>query len=276
MIHLRADRTPFRFSGEDAGRLLHDVLTAHVEAGSDEGRWWALLSPQGKVQAEGLIGWADGAFWLDVHAGVAADFFKRMRLYRLRAKVEIEEVSEAFAVGWSGERPEGGIVHADPRGGGLGFRVVAPKREAAGWAQDPLPYARARIEAGVAELGPDFSADEAFPHDIAMDLHGGVDFAKGCFVGQEVVSRMKHRGTARRRPVIVTGLGDGAAAGDAVTVEGRAAGVLGAVAGGRAVAVLRLDRIGEAGGVEVGGAPVSLVLPQWAGYRFGDSTGGDG
>src|SRR5690606_26959301 len=241
-VMLRPSRAAFRFSGPEAQRLLFDVITARVVAEPGPALWWALLSPQGKIQAEGLCGWAEGAFWLDVDSGVADAFLKRMRMYKLRAAVEIEDLRETHAVGWSIEQPNEGIVHADARAGGLGWRVIAEKA-VADWDDDDAEHIRARINAGVAELGPDFAADASFPHDSGMDLLGGIDFKKGCYIGQEVVSRMQHRGTARRRPVIVSALAEGAAAGAPLLVGEREAGTIGWALDGKAVAIVRLDRV---------------------------------
>lgn len=272
---LRPSRAAFRFSGADAQKLLFDVVTGRLLAEPGPGVWWALLSPQGKIQAEGLSGWQDsetgGAFWLDVDAGVADAFLRKMRMYRLRAAVEIEDLRDTHAVGWSFDGGEAGIVHADPRG--FGERVIATKAEAAGWLAADDRYAARRISAGVPELGPYFAVDTTFPHDIGMDLLDGIDFAKGCYVGQEVVSRMKHRGTARRRPVIVSGIE--AEAGTDVVASGRTAGTLGEVVDGRAVAVLRLDRITDVTAVTVDGRPVTVELPAWATYQFGESSAED-
>lgn len=253
----------FRFSGPEAQKLLFDVVTGRLV--EEEGRavWWALLSPQGKIQAEGLSTFADGAFWLDVHADAADEFHRRMRLYKLRAKVEIEDLRNSHVVGWS----EGGEGIADPRG--IGARVIADR--GVGWQEDETPFHAARIAAGVAEMGPDFARDTTFPHDIGMDLLGGVDFKKGCYIGQEVVSRMQHRGTARRRPVIVSGLPDGAAAGTPVMAGEREAGTIGQVVDSKAVAIVRLDRIADPTAATVGGISVKLTLPSWGSYEFGES-----
>lgn len=253
---LRPSRALFRFSGADAQKLLFDVVTGRILAEPGEPVWWALLSPQGKIQAEGLSTWEDGAFWLDVDRGVAESFMKRMRMYRLRAAVEIADCSATHAVGWDGV--------------GVRGRVIGTIEDAAAWAPADERYDTARIAAGMAELGADFKADEVFPHDIGMDLLGGVDFKKGCYIGQEVVSRMQHRGTARRRPVIVSGVPDGEDR--AVRVGAREAGTVGKVVGGQAVAIVRLDRF-NGGEVTVGGNPVSVALPGWATYRLGESLG---
>lgn len=267
-VQLRAERHVFRFSGADATRLLGDVLTAPVAETEGEARWFALLAPQGKILAEGLIGWAEGAYWVDVHASVAENFLKRMKMYRLRAAMEIEHLGESFRVGWSADAVDG-VCHRDARAEGLGFRVIAPADAATGWIAGD-GQAAARIAEGVAEMGPDFDADDVFPHDVAMDHLGGVDFKKGCYVGQEVVSRMQHRGTARKRPVVVTGLGD-AARGDSVVLGGKTVGTIGTPVAGQAVAIVRIDKVSDPAAAEVNSAAVALALPKWASYRFQNS-----
>jgi folate-binding protein YgfZ len=270
------ERDVVRIAGPDARKLLNDTLTCRFdEALTGTGRWFALLSPQGKVQVEGLVTEADGAFWFDIDGGLVPEFVKRMKLYRLRAKVDIEPLPSR-AVAWSpdGEVPGGEsvVTYRDGRAQGLGRRFIVATEDLAE-ATDPDAedtYRAARIAAGVAEYGSDFGANEVFPHDIGMDFLGGVDFKKGCYVGQEVVSRMQHRGTARRRPVLVSGVPNGAAAGAPVLVGEREAGTIGAAVDGRAIGILRLDRITGAPAT-VGGLPVELALPGWATYRFGEA-----
>jgi folate-binding protein YgfZ len=277
-IHLRADRALFRFSGPDAHRLLNDVVTGEIpEAGNGEGEpaaAWALLSPQGKILAEGLAGHAEDALWLDVHESVADDFFKRMKMYRLRAKVEIDDLRETHRVGFAQEVEPKGIRHTDRMGPiDMGYRVIAPVEATADWVQDDGVYQSERIGVGILHQGNDFPANEAFAHDIGMDLLDGIDFAKGCYVGQEVVSRMKHRGTARRRPVIISGID--APAGTPVMAGDREAGTVGQVVDGMAVAIVRLDRITDPAAVTVGGKPVQIELPVWANYQLGDAGAED-
>ncbi|WEK03021.1 MAG: folate-binding protein [Candidatus Devosia phytovorans] len=269
-IHLRSDRAVFRFSGPDAHKLLNDVVTGHVPATERPAAWWALLSPQGKILAEGTAGWAEDALWLDVHQTVADDFFKRMKMYRLRAQVVIDDLRDTHRVGFSETALPGAISHQDQRGSvTLGQRIIAPVEATADWVDDPTPYRAARLGAGIAEQGDDFPANDTFAHDIALDILDGVDFKKGCYVGQEVVSRMKHRGTARRRPVLVTGVD--APVGSSVAANGRDAGTLGQVVHGASVAVLRLDRITDPAAVTVEGKPVTVTLPAWATYAFGEA-----
>jgi tRNA-modifying protein YgfZ len=255
---LRPSRALVRFSGADAQKLLFDVVTGRLLAEPGPPVWWALLSPQGKIQAEGLSSYEDNAFWLDVETGVADAFLKRMRMYKLRAMVEIADLRASHAVGWDGVAFRG--------------RVIGTEAEAVSWDAPTDAYDAVRIGAGVAEQGPDFAPDTTFPHDIGMDLLDGVDFKKGCYIGQEVVSRMERRGTARRRPVIVSGVD--APAGAAVVVGEREAGVIGRPVGGKAVGIVRLDRF-EGGEVTVDGKPATVTLPGWATYRLGESAPAD-
>jgi len=268
-IHLRADRVLFRFSGPDAHKLVNDVVTGHVPDKAGEAAAWALLSPQGKILAEGLAVWQDDALWLDTHISVADDFFKRMRMYKLRAKAEIEDLRETYRVGFSTTEVPGA---ARDRLGPvqMGWQVVAPVVDTENWDQDDRPYHAIRIANGILHQGNDFPANDTFAHDIGFDILEGVDFVKGCYVGQEVVSRMKHRGTARRRPVIVSGVE--AETGSAVVANGRDAGTIGQVVDGKAVAIVRLDRITDVDAVTIDGKPVQLRLPGWANYQSGDTT----
>jgi folate-binding protein YgfZ len=254
---LRPSRALFRFSGPDAHKLLFDVVTARLVEAEGPPVWWALLSPQGKIQAEGLSIWRDGAFWLDTHVSVADDFLKRMKMYRLRAQVAIDDLRETHAVGSNSAAARS--------------HVIGTREEATGWGAPDDSYDRGRIAAGVAELGADFTPDTLFPHDIGMDLLAGVDFQKGCYIGQEVVSRMQHRGTARRRPVIIGGLSPEAGVGSAVLVGAREAGTVGHPVDGQALAIVRLDRF-DGSAVTVAGSPVTVSLPEWATYRLGESA----
>ena len=274
-IHLRADRAVFRFSGPDAHKLLNDVVTGEIPSeGAGEGEVaaaWALLSPQGKILAEGLAGHADDGIWVDVHQSVADDFFRRMKMYRLRAKAEIDDLRETHRVGFAQDEEPSGLRHTDRMGPiDMGWRAIAPVEATTDWVQNDSFYHAERIGVGIAHQGNDFPANEAFAHDIGLDILDGIDFEKGCYVGQEVVSRMKHRGTARRRPVIV--LDVDAPAGSPVLANGREAGTIGQVVDGRAVAILRLDRITDPAAVTVDGKPVNVALPVWATYAFGDAV----
>ena len=133
-----------------------------------------------------------------------------------------------------------------------------------------------RIALGVPRGGLDFSYGDAFPHEADMDQLHGVDFAKGCYVGQEVVSRMQHRGSARTRTVAIGYAGAAPQTGIAITAGERQVGTMGSAAGGRGLALLRLDRVAEAfsRGEELfaGTVPVRPIKPDWASFAFPDSA----
>ena len=120
---LRPSRALFRFSGPDAQKLLNDVVTGRIKEEAGPAKWWALLSPQGKIQAEGLASFAEGAFWLDVHCDVADAFHRKMRMYKLRADVEIADLRATHVVGWTDEGTGPGPGAGDPRG--IGSRFIA-------------------------------------------------------------------------------------------------------------------------------------------------------
>jgi len=129
-----------------------------------------------------------------------------------------------------------------------------------------------RIRHGVVESGSDYELSDAFPHDVLLDQNGGVGMRKGCYVGQEVVSRMQHRGTARRRVLIASANDPLPAPGATVTAGGRSIGTLGTVAGSQGLAIVRIDRVKAAmdGGtaIEADGVALSLAIPAWAAFTF--------
>ena len=250
-----ADRGVVRVEGEDASSFLQGLLTNDV-AGlpAGEARYAALLTPQGKILFDFLVLRAPGAppaFLLDCPKALAADLAKRLSIYKLRAKVAIRDASDDFGIvaDWGGaaDFPPGAHVYADPRAASLGRRAIllCAAAEEVGGAALPA-YEAARIAAGAPLGGVDFAYGDAFPHDADMDLFNGVDFHKGCYVGQEVVSRMKHRGEVRKRVVRVRLAGSAPAPGTPVTDGALAIGALGAAAGDKALALLRIDRAAEA------------------------------
>jgi len=256
-----ADRGVVRVAGPDAAAFLQGLLTNDVEKLALGGSCYAaLLSPQGKILFDFLI-FRTGAdvFLIDVACDKTPELVKRLGFYKLRARIEIADASADFAVvaAPSGEP-------ADPRAPALGGRSIV----AAGQAPPEDKAARAAYEArrialGVPQGGADFAYGDAFPHDANMDLLNGVDFAKGCYVGQEVVSRMKHRGTSRKRIARVRLEGPAPAPGEPVLDGELAVGALGSAAGKDALALLRLDRVdaAEAAGrpLSVGGVRVSIM-----------------
>ena len=281
------DRGVVRVSGAEAAKLLQGLITADLDLLEKQPAIFAgLLTPQGKILFDFFVVRTEGGFLLDTRREKAADLTRRLTFYKLRADVAITDASDESSVaalwGEGGPKLEApAIVYPDPRIAGLGWRAIASAamqwETAAGAAlaaEDD--YHAHRIGLGVPEGGRDYVLGDAFPHEALFDQLGGVSFEKGCYVGQEVVSRMEHRSTARKRVVPVDGpepLQSGAEvkAGDAVI------GSVGSVAGHRGLALLRLDRAGEALGkgqpITAGGVPVAVNLPSWV--RFGIPTRDD-
>jgi folate-binding protein YgfZ len=255
--------------GADAEKFLDDLMTSDMPKADGAAAYGGLLTPQGKVLFD-FIAHRDGAGYLfDLPQPLVADFVKRLTFYRLRAKVDIAALADRkVAVSFGADAAA--IGAADPRLAALGFRAIVTGPVAA--TASAADYDAHRIALGVPEGGIDFAFGEAFPHDADMDQLRGVDFAKGCYVGQEVVSRMEHRGTARSRVVPVAFNGPAPEPGAAVTAAGKPVGTLGSAAAGRALALLRLDRAGEAlaGGepLVAGAVTLRLVKPDWARFAF--------
>jgi folate-binding protein YgfZ len=236
----------------------------------------ALLTPQGKITADFIaIEAAEGEFLLDCPRALVATLVERLGFYQLRAKIAIEDSSESLAVIAVWDAPEnpsaGGLCYPDPRLPALGLRCIVPAAEALP-DTDAADYEAHRIGLGVPQGGLDFAYGDAFPHEADMDQLNGVDFEKGCFIGQEVVSRMEHRGLARTRVVPVALDGAAPAPDTAVTAGGKPVGVMGSAARGRGLAALRLDRVEEALAqgiaLSVDGTSLRLIKPAWARFAF--------
>jgi tRNA-modifying protein YgfZ len=258
-MHKRAamleDRGALSVSGADATSFLQGLLTNDVERlAPGEARYAALLTPQGKILFDMIVVRAPGqqpSYLIECTAAQAADLARRLGFYKLRAKVAIanESADRAVAAFWGDEPPsvDEGVLYADPRDPRLGWRAILPRPIAAAVGLEHLgEYEGLRIAAGAPKGGLDFAYADAFPHDANFDLLHGVDFDKGCYVGQEVVSRMKHRGTARKRVARVKLAGPAPAPGTPVMDGELAVGSLGSSSGREALALLRLDRAEEA------------------------------
>jgi tRNA-modifying protein YgfZ len=249
------DRGVLSVSGEDATPFLQGLLTNDVERlEAGQARYAALLTPQGKILFDFIVYRAstdNGATYLiDCVRGAAGDLAKRLGFYRLRAKVTIADLSAEYAVVafWGDEPPKSaGFVFADPRDSRLGWRAILARDEAAVAATaSTADYEAHRIEVGVPRGGADFQYGDAFPHDVNMDILNGVDFEKGCYVGQEVVSRMRHRGGVRKRIVKVLIQGPAPAAGAPILAGDIAIGALGSSAESKGLALVRTDRLADA------------------------------
>ena len=295
---LLPDRGVVKVAGDDARKFLHGLVTADVlDLKPGEARFCALLTPQGKIIVDFLLTEASaasgGGFFLDVERAHVAALVAKLNLYKLRAKVIAEDLSEVLGVlaAWNGNsHPRSlrraneaaddiGLGYEDPRLAALGLRVMLPPHRAAAVATalgaervDASAYEAHRIALGIPRGGLDYGYGDAFPHEADMDQLGGVDFHKGCYVGQEVVSRMEHRGTARTRAVPVRYDGGPPEHGAQIVAGDRALGTMGSAAAGHGIALLRLDRVADAlsGGeaLTAGGVPIQPIKPEWARFAF--------
>src|SRR5260370_19265769 len=258
---LLPDRGVVKVAGDDARSFLNGLLTSDIgRVAPDNACFAALLTPQGKIIMDMIVAEAPaqdgGGFFLDVPKALVKSCVDRLNFYKLRAKVTIEDLSETLgvmAVWDGGAATEYGLCYRDPRLPALGLRVILPPHLAAETAADlgaALIAADAfeahRIALGIPRGGLDFVYGDAFPHEADMDQLHGVDFHKGCFVGQVVVSRLEHRGNVRTRYVPVAYEGFAPDAGAAVMAAEKQVGTFGSSAGGRALAMLRLDRAEDA------------------------------
>ncbi|MBR1201527.1 MULTISPECIES: folate-binding protein YgfZ [unclassified Bradyrhizobium] len=255
------DRGVIKVSGEDARNFLNGLITTDVEQlAPGQARFGALLTPQGKIIVDFLITEIPtghgGGFLIDAPGALAKGLADKLGFYKLRAKVVVENLSDSLGVlaAWDGEPaaiPD--LAFADPRNPALGWRVLIPEDLKQKLSEligadlvDSSAYEAHRIATGVPRGGLDFIYGDAFPHETNMDRLHGVDFDKGCYVGQEVVSRMQHRGTARTRTVKI--ILDGAAPETGATIQAgdKQVGTMGSTAGELGLALVRIDRVADA------------------------------
>ena len=286
-IALLPDRGVVKVAGDDARRFLNGLVTgdmAKVAAGKP--CFAALLTPQGKIIADFIIVEAPaedgGGFFLDCPRALASALVEKLNFYKLRAKVICEDLSEVLGViaVWDGiADSEYGLSYPDPRLPALGPRFMVPPHLAAAAAADlgasftnADDYEIHRIGLGVPRGGLDFVYGATFPHEADMDQLNGVDFDKGCYVGQEVVSRVEHRASARNRVVPIAYEEFAPVSGLPIMAGAKQVGTLGSTAKGRGLALMRLDRIADALAanttLEAGGITIRALKPSWAKFDW--------
>lgn len=260
----RLDRALIRVSGSDSVSFLQNLLTQNVEALSvSRVQYAALLSPQGKVLADMML-WAadDGVIVIEVDPSRSADLLRRLAMYKMRAQVTLEDITTQHIVLVSDAAFDG--AWPDPRLPALGLRKLAPMSAAGDATQD---YDARRIGAGVPDLARDAASEEVFAGEALLDALNAVDFQKGCFVGQENVSRMKRRATTRKKFCPIAFEGEAPEFGAKVMAGDVELGTVRTGIAGRALALIRLDRAQEAlaGGatLSVNGRATRLDPPPW-------------
>jgi len=291
-IALLPDRGVVTVAGEDALKFLQGLITNDIDqAAAGSAVHAGLLSPQGKILFDFFVVPTADGYCLEAARSKTSELAERLKMYKLRSKVDIADSSADYTVAaiWGGPyapRGEGKppVWFADPRLPQLGYRELATLRS--DWAlggedctsatQDE--YHAHRIQLGVPEGGKDYAFGDAFPHEALFDQLNGVSFTKGCYVGQEVVSRMQNRGTARRRIVPVAADAALPDAGAAITAAGVDIGTLGSTAERRGLAQLRIDRAAEfidkGETLHAGSVPVRIDIPAWATFSLANSAAG--
>jgi tRNA-modifying protein YgfZ len=263
-LHLK-DRAVIALEGGEARVFLQGLIANDVtQLAPGIGLYAALLTPQGKILFDFLMAEGDGAVLLDCAADAAEALAKRLAMYRLRAKIGIALRPQlAVYVGLTGRPAERAVTFADPRLAALGPRSIGAVAEMPDFLEGPAAYHAERLALGVPE-GADFGRDRIFALDAGLEELHGVAFDKGCYVGQELTARMKHRGTARKR--ILTVRADTAlpSAGAKITADGTEIGEIVSTYGREGFALIRLDRLREAGALLTdGNMPVTVVRPKW-------------
>jgi len=248
MPFTKLNRSVFRLSGEGVVDWLSGLITNEI---SDDASFAALLTPQGKIIADFFIYRVGDTLLLDTATKFAADLHKRLRMYRLRAPIEIEATEISVTAAWDRDESDG---YADPRLPALGYRILD-----AGPKSSEGDYNAHRLSLGVADSEWDFESAQVFPADANMDLLHGVNFKKGCFVGQEVVSRMKRMTTVKKRMRGIIFEGE-AKAGDRILSGERVIGDVLSTHKQMGMAMMRLDRMRAAEfNLTLNGAPVQVM-----------------
>lgn len=273
------DRGVVKVAGEDARSFLNGLVTTDLDRLKPGlGRFGALLTPQGKIIVDFLItevpAGHGGGFLIDCPKALADSLATKLKFYKLRAKVTVESLDLGVLAAWDGQpaaQPD--LAFADPRTEALGTRILIPEDLKQKLSDligaelvDAADYEAHRIALGVPRGGLDFMYSDAFPHETNMDRLAGVDFDKGCYVGQEVVARMQHRGTARTRSVKVLLDDLSPEVGVSVMAGDKQVGTMGSSAQGKGIALVRIDRVADAldagQPLTAGGLAVRLAEPE--------------
>ncbi|WP_455481122.1 CAF17-like 4Fe-4S cluster assembly/insertion protein YgfZ [Bartonella sp. B12(2025)] len=273
------NRRIIKVTGEEATHFLQVLITTDVtKIGPQEIFPGALLSPQGKVIADFLIGKRNDSYLIDIVTSLADILYKRLLLYKLHTKVEIiQPLQELVTVSWHNESD---TLNSDSTFIDKRF----PQKEKIVRIYGKIPFFapehhdnwnRLRIRYAIAESGKDYEIGKVFPHDINYDQISGLTFNKGCYIGQEIVSRMHHRRTARRRTLVVKGQHE-LIPGSSVEAGTKVLGYLGTCAANEALALMRIDHVKDAMNnnipLIVKNAPVTISIAENMNFTFPEST----
>jgi hypothetical protein len=262
------DRAVIAVTGPEARPFLQGLITNDIEnVAPGRAIYAALLTPQGKVLFDFLVAEGDGALLLDCARSSRDALARRLSMYKLRARVAIEPRDQLEVLAeWNGDRAKYAITFDDPRLPALGRRAIGAAGEMPASVADAGLYRARRLELGIPEAA-DFGSDRMFALDADLDELHAIAFGKGCYVGQELTARMKHRGTARKRllPIESVSGSDLPVRDTSVTAAGKEIGDIASAYGARGFAQIRLDRLDEAGDVPIqaGEAAVKIRRPDW-------------
>ncbi len=258
-----AHRSVLLVAGEDRRPFLQGLISNDInKVAEGKAIWAAFLTPQGKFLCDLFIAERGEAFLVDVESGYRDDFQRKLMMFRLRSKITVTAPDLGVWAFWGEAAPAGGLSVADPRLAEMGGRIYAeqaPTASEAAFAE----WDRLRITQGLPDGSRDMVQDHAIVLEDGFDELGGVDFQKGCYLGQELISRMKHRSLVKKRLLPVTIEGEAPPAGTPVTHGGAEAGEMRSSVGTDGLARLRLDAVRAGGVFECGGARLIPHVPGW-------------
>ncbi len=284
------DRAVLHLAGSDVAQFLQGLVTQDIDrVTTNEACYACLLTPQGKIVADFFLMKSGHDILLDCDAEIAGPLLKKLRFYKLRAEVEVKDVSSAWRIGlvWGdlttatpghvvdlGQDSTAAIAFTDPRHTGLGFRIVMPavagERPLSRVDASPVAmedYDQHRLRLGIPVFGKDILTEQTFPLDANLDALGGIDYSKGCFVGQEVASRMKRKGDIRKRIWTASTEGTFLAPGTGIMAGEATVGEISSGNDRLALARVRLDRLAKVSGPlkTKNGVAVRLIEPSYLG-----------
>jgi folate-binding protein YgfZ len=247
-----SDRAVIAVSGPEATGFLQGLVTNDVTKLTQQPLYAALLSPQGKILFDFLMSALDDTVLIDVQKDQRPALAKRLSMYKLRAKVEIAARDDLIVI--ADEGPD------DPRLAALGQRTIVPAGIET--VDGASAYHEWRFGLGVPEAA-DFGSEKVFAMDGGLDELNAISFTKGCYVGQELTARMKHRGTDRKRLLPFNAPESELEAGTAIVSGDVEIGTIMSSYGDAGFALVRLDRLETAGPLTVAGTQISIVKPEW-------------
>ena len=283
-------RSVIAIDGEDRAAFMQGLITndtARID--NDHAVYAALLTPQGKFAFDLMLVGQSDRYLIDAEAGRRADLLKRLKMFKLRSKVSLDDLEAEFAVicffggdalarlnlaptPGSARALDNGVVFTDPRLAELGARAFLPRATALqvaaelGFAEAAAgTFDRYRYALGVPENSVDLMPEKAIPLECGFDELNGIDWQKGCYMGQELTARTKYRGLVRKRLLPIQFHGASLPAGTPLLIDGKEVGEIRAAQGDRGFALLRLEHLDAilAKGIDADGTHVAATRPAW-------------